>query len=77
MHDSLIIIHFNRSIAADLIIINYIRGCKYNLEKVKRKLDCTMTMRGALPEFFSGRNPFDPALQTILKLGYNFFLLRL
>jgi len=28
-----------------------------------------MTMRGALPEFFSGRNPFDPALQTILKLG--------
>ena len=74
MHDSLIIIHFNQSIPADLYIINFIRGCKYNLEKVKRKLDCTMTMRGALPEFFSGWNPFAPELQAILKLGYNFLL---
>ena len=66
--------HSYQSIAADFAIVGFIRGCKYNLEKVKRKLDCNMTMRGALPEFFSGWNPFDPTLQAILKLGYNFFL---
>lgn len=61
--------HLAKCPLPDLYIINFIRGCKYNLEKVKRKLDCTMTMRGALPEFFSGWNPFAPELQAILKLG--------
>lgn len=51
------------------MIVGYIRGCKYSLEKVKRKMDSTMTLRGALPEFFKGWNPFAPELQAILKLG--------
>jgi len=53
----------------DSMIVGYIRGCKYSLEKVKRKMDSTMTLRGALPEFFKGWNPFAPELQAILKLG--------
>ncbi len=51
-------------------ILCYARGCKYSLEKIKRKLDLTLTMRTALPEFFSGWDPKRPELQAALKLGY-------
>ena len=54
------------------MLVGYIRGCKFSLEKVKLKLDGTMTLKAALPEFFSGWNPMAPQLQAILKLGYNF-----
>jgi len=50
-------------------ILCYARGCKYSLEKIKRKLDLTLTMRTALPEFFSGWDPKRPELQAALKLG--------
>ncbi|EEB12928.1 protein C20orf121, putative [Pediculus humanus corporis] len=48
-------------------LMTFLRGCKFSLEKTKRKLDMYFTMRAAIPEFFSNRDPFDPAIQEIMK----------
>jgi len=61
--------HLAKCEIGDLMLVGYIRGCKFSLEKVKLKLDGTMTLKAALPEFFSGWNPMAPQLQAILKLG--------
>ena len=55
--------------ADDFSILAYARGCKYSMEKTKHKLELTMTMRAALPEFFSGCNPSSPQLQACLSAG--------
>ena len=49
---------------------SFLRGCKYSLEKAKKKIDTSMTVRNLLPEFFSGWDPKRPELQAALKLGY-------
>ncbi|XP_045022931.1 uncharacterized protein LOC123466245 [Daphnia magna] len=33
-------------------LLRCLRGCKYSMEKTKKKLDLTLTLRIALPEFF-------------------------
>ncbi|VVC98506.1 unnamed protein product [Leptidea sinapis] len=37
----------------DQRIMTFLRGCKFSLEKTKRKLDMYFTMRTAVPEFFN------------------------
>lgn len=44
----------------------FLRGCKFSIEKVKKKLDMYYTMRNAIPEFFSNRDINDPKLAKIL-----------
>lgn len=44
----------------------FLRGCKFSLEKVKKKLDMYYTMRNAVPEFFSNRDIDRPELAEIL-----------
>jgi hypothetical protein len=39
------------------------------MEKAKKKLDLTLTMRTALPEFFDGWDPLSPENQAILSIG--------
>ncbi|KAK6620637.1 hypothetical protein RUM43_010932 [Polyplax serrata] len=51
----------------DARLMTFLRGCKFSLEKTKRKLDMYFTMRSAIPEFFSNRNPLDPTIQDIMK----------
>ena len=46
-----------------MYLLKYIRGCKYSLEKTKQKLDLALTLRNALPEFFSGWDPKSPEMQ--------------
>jgi len=53
----------------DRNILAFARGCKYSIEKTKRKLDLMLTMRSALPEFFSGCDPYRPEVQALLKVG--------
>jgi hypothetical protein len=36
-------------------LMTFLRGCKFSLEKCKRKLDMYFTMRGMIPEFFTNR----------------------
>jgi hypothetical protein len=47
-------------------IMTFLRGCKFSLEKVKRKLDMYFTMRAAVPEFFKDRDVTRPELKAIL-----------
>lgn len=53
----------------DKMLLKYLRGCKYSMEKVKTKLDLTLTLRNALPEFFLGWDPLKPEMQTALSYG--------
>ena len=48
----------------------YARGCKYSLEKIKRKIDLCLTMRALLPDIFSGWDAKSPAIQNALNYGY-------
>ncbi len=48
---------------------SFLRGCKYSLEKAKKKIDTSMTVRNLLPEFFSGWDPTRPEMQRALSLG--------
>nr|CAD7198991.1 unnamed protein product [Timema douglasi] len=47
-------------------LMTFLRGCKFSLEKTKRKLDMYFTMRAAIPEFFSNRDVNRKELQDIL-----------
>lgn len=51
----------------DVLISNFLRGCKHDLEKTKRKLDVYFTLRATTPEFFSQRDPLSNEIQTALK----------
>jgi hypothetical protein len=54
--------------ADDQRIMTFLRGCKFSLQKVKRKLDMYFTMRAAVPEFFKDRDVTRPELKEILDL---------
>ncbi|XP_055382855.1 alpha-tocopherol transfer protein-like [Condylostylus longicornis] len=49
----------------DARLRTFLRGCKFSLEKCKRKLDMYYTMRNAVPEFFSNRDIKRPELQLV------------
>lgn len=51
------------------LILRYLRGCKFSLERTKAKLDMYYTCKGALPDMFKGRDPQNPKLRSIIKLG--------
>ncbi|KAG8226435.1 hypothetical protein J437_LFUL015103, partial [Ladona fulva] len=51
----------------DARLLTFLRGCKFSLEKTKRKLDMYYSMRSALPEFFSNRDPKLPEIQQVFK----------
>ena len=48
--------------------MTFLRGCKFSLEKTKRKLDMYFTMRAVVPEFFNDRDVTRPELKEILNL---------
>lgn len=53
----------------DQNLVNFLRGCKFSLERAKEKLDMFYTVRGAFTEMYRGRYPFTPKTFEILKLG--------
>lgn len=53
----------------DQLILSFLRGSKFSLERTKERLDMFYTMRTLLPEFFKNRDPLQPQLQHILKQG--------
>lgn len=52
----------------DARLMTFLRGCKFSLEKCKRKLDMYFTMRTAVPEFFSERDMSRPELQEVFSV---------
>ncbi|XP_069189043.1 alpha-tocopherol transfer protein-like [Procambarus clarkii] len=53
-------------------ILRYLRGCKFSLERTKAKLEMYYTCKGALPDMFQARDPHNPKLRAILKMGLMF-----
>ncbi|CAH0726585.1 unnamed protein product, partial [Brenthis ino] len=53
----------------DQWLVAFLRGDNYSLEKTKKTLDMCYTLRTTVPEIFQNRDPFDPIIQEILKLG--------
>lgn len=53
----------------DQFLVTFLRGCKFSLEKAKQKLDLYYTVRSHLPEVMMDRDPLDPKLQKIIRLG--------
>jgi hypothetical protein len=51
------------------MLIAFLRGCKFSLERTKEKLDMYYTMRTALPEFFNGRDVKSKGMREMLQLG--------
>lgn len=52
----------------DQRIMTFLRGCKFSLEKCKRKIDMYFTMRALVPEFFSNRDIKSPELQEVARV---------
>lgn len=50
-------------------LIAFLRGCKFSLERAKEKIDMFYTIRGAIPEFFSNRDPKSKELSKVIEKG--------
>jgi len=46
----------------------FLRGCKFSIEKVKKKLDMYYTMRNAVPEFFANRDVSRSDLKSLFDI---------
>ena len=57
-----------RSRTTDQFLIAFLRGCKYSLEKAKKKLDSYYTLRTNFPDLFQVFAD-DQRARTIIKLG--------
>lgn len=53
----------------DQFLVAFLRGCKYSLEKAKKKLDTYYSVRQVLPEMMHGRDPTDKKMLEIVRLG--------
>lgn len=53
----------------DQFLVSFLRGCKYKLEKAKKKLDMFYTLRTHMPELMLDRDPLDRKLSAIIRLG--------
>lgn len=53
----------------DQFLVTFLRGCKYSLEKAKKKIEMYYVARTTTPEFFANRDPSDKITQEILSLG--------
>ncbi|XP_055849969.1 retinol-binding protein pinta [Episyrphus balteatus] len=47
----------------------FLRSCKYDLEKTKKKIKCFYIMRAERTEWFANRDPFLPEIQDLLNIG--------
>lgn len=53
----------------DQFLLTFLRGSKHDLEKAKSKIEMFYTCRSAMPEIMSNRDPLDPQLREIIRLG--------
>ena len=49
----------------------YLRGCKYSLEKVKKKIDMWHTVRTHCPDLFDGWSYKDAKMKELIHAGYS------
>lgn len=53
----------------DQFLVSFLRGCKYSLEKAKKKIEMYYVARTTTPEFFADRDPSDKFMQELINLG--------
>lgn len=53
----------------DQFLVTFLRGCKYSLERTKEKIDTFFTMKTAMPETLANRDPTDPLILELIRLG--------
>lgn len=53
----------------DQFLISFLRGCKYSLEKAKKKIDRFYTLKTKFPEIFNAPNVDDSRFRELVKLG--------
>lgn len=58
-----------RSRQDDQFLLAFLRGCKYSLEKAKKKLDLFYTIRHHTPELISNRNVENEHLIGMIRQG--------
>lgn len=51
------------------LLVAFLRGCKFSLEKTKSKLDWYYTLKTKYPDYFTVQNPDLPHIKQILKYG--------
>ncbi|XP_058067354.1 alpha-tocopherol transfer protein-like [Anopheles bellator] len=50
-------------------LVGFLRACKHSLERVKQKLDTYYTIRSVLPEVMRNRDPLDPFVRQVIRMG--------
>lgn len=58
-----------RARSSDQFLVSFLRGCKFNMEKAKHKLDQYYTLQAGIPEVFNNRSVDDELLLEIIRLG--------
>ncbi|XP_013101463.2 retinaldehyde-binding protein 1 isoform X2 [Stomoxys calcitrans] len=58
----------------DQFLIQFLRGCKYSLEKAKEKIDLFFTLRTKYPDMFGFTDVDDPKFKQYFNLGCYTFL---
>ncbi|XP_017127135.1 alpha-tocopherol transfer protein [Drosophila elegans] len=53
----------------DQFLVNFLRGCKFSLERTKVKIDRFYTLRTKFPEYYLGHNVDVDKLLDLFKLG--------
>lgn len=53
----------------DQFLLTFLRGSKHNLIKAKTKIEMFYTCRTAMPEIMMNRDPLDPHLREVIRLG--------
>ncbi|KAJ6645543.1 Alpha-tocopherol transfer protein-like [Pseudolycoriella hygida] len=53
----------------DQFLITFLRGCKYSLDRSKKKIDMYYTLRTHIPELIKDRDPLDRKTSEIIKFG--------
>lgn len=53
----------------DQFLIAFLRNCKHNVNQALRKIEKFYSCRSALPELMENRDPLDPRVLEILRLG--------
>ncbi|XP_075169420.1 alpha-tocopherol transfer protein-like [Haematobia irritans] len=58
----------------DQLLLAFLRGCKYSLEKTKSKIDKFFTLKGKFPELFGVTDVCSPRFREIMRLGMWMYL---
>ncbi|XP_037046914.1 retinol-binding protein pinta-like [Bradysia coprophila] len=53
----------------DQFLVNFLRGCKFSLERAKEKFDLHHTMKTHVPELTKNRDPLNQKVLDVIKLG--------